>query len=81
VTGAVALALHTSAYLLVTSGVAWVVYIRLGLGLLRTARFNLDWLWAAALIVTRCARALDVVKSVSKAAVSPIWARSPLRGG
>ena len=30
---------------------AWVVYRKLGLGLLRTAWFNVDWLWAAALVV------------------------------
>jgi hypothetical protein len=28
------------------------VYRRLGLSLLRTAWFNLDWIWAAALVVT-----------------------------
>jgi hypothetical protein len=31
---------------------AWVVYRKLGLGLLRTAWFNVDWLWAGALVVT-----------------------------
>ena len=31
---------------------AWVVYRKLGLGLLRTAWFNLDWAWAAALVAT-----------------------------
>jgi len=31
---------------------AWVVYRKLGLSLLRTAWFNLDWVWAAALVVT-----------------------------
>ena len=36
----------------VTALVAWVVYRKLGLGLLRTAWFNLDWLWAGALVVT-----------------------------
>ena len=30
---------------------AWIVYRKLGLALLRTAWFNLDWLWAAALVV------------------------------
>jgi hypothetical protein len=28
------------------------VYRKLGLALLRTAWFNMDWLWAAALVVT-----------------------------
>ena len=31
---------------------AWVVYRKLGLAFLRTAWFNLDWLWAGALVVT-----------------------------
>jgi hypothetical protein len=32
--------------------IAWVVYRRFGLSLLRTAWFNLDWIWAGALVVT-----------------------------
>jgi hypothetical protein len=32
--------------------VAWIVYRKLGLALLRTAWFNVDWLWAVALVVT-----------------------------
>ena len=51
---ATALGVHTVAYLTVTTLVAWVVYRKLGLALLRTAWFNLDWLWAAALVVTGC---------------------------
>ena len=31
---------------------AWIVYRKLGLSLLRTAWFNMDWVWAAALVVT-----------------------------
>jgi hypothetical protein len=31
---------------------AWVVYWKLGLSLLRRAWFNLDWLWAGALVVS-----------------------------
>ena len=31
---------------------AWTVYRKLGLRLLRTAWFNLDWLWAGALVAT-----------------------------
>jgi hypothetical protein len=50
--GAIAVALHSLAYLAVTASIAWVVYRKLGLALLRTAWFNLDWLWAAALVVT-----------------------------
>ena len=51
---AAALGIHTLAYLSVTTLVAWVVYRKLGLAILRTAWFNLDWLWAAALVVTGC---------------------------
>src|SRR5215472_1959790 len=48
--GATALGAHTLAYLLVLALTAWIVYRKLGLALLRTAWFNLDWLWAAALV-------------------------------
>ena len=47
-----ALGVHTLAYLSVTALLAWVVYARVGLAILRTAWFNLDWLWAFALVVT-----------------------------
>ncbi|HEX6308403.1 MAG TPA: hypothetical protein VFZ69_09465 [Longimicrobiales bacterium] len=47
-----AAALHTASYLLVTGGIAVIVYERLGLKLLRTAWINLDVLWAIALIAT-----------------------------
>ena len=49
---AAAVGVHTLAYLLVMTLMAWAVYRRLGLRLLRTAWFNLDWLWAGALVVT-----------------------------
>jgi hypothetical protein len=49
---AMAVAIHTTAYFLVMTLAAWVVYRKLGLGLLRTAWFNLDWAWAAALVAT-----------------------------
>ena len=49
--GATALGVHTASYLAVMALAAWVVYKKLGLALLRTAWFNLDWLWAAALVV------------------------------
>jgi hypothetical protein len=42
---------HTLGYLTVTAAVALVVY-KLGLALLRKAWFNLDLVWAVALIVT-----------------------------
>ena len=47
-----AVAVHTLAYLTVMAGVAWVVYRKLGLALLRTAWINMDWLWAGALVIT-----------------------------
>jgi hypothetical protein len=43
---------HSAAYLLVTAVIAWVVYERLGLRLLRQAWFNLDVVWAVALATT-----------------------------
>ena len=49
---ALAVALHTLAYFAVMALAAWVVYRKLGLGLLRKAWFNVDWLWAGALVVT-----------------------------
>jgi hypothetical protein len=50
--GGLAVAIHTLAYFTAMALVAWVVYQRLGLSLLRTAWFNIDWIWAAALVVT-----------------------------
>jgi len=49
---AMAIGVHTMAYFVVMTLAAWVVYRKLGLSLLRTAWFNLDWVWAAALVVT-----------------------------
>jgi hypothetical protein len=49
---AFAVAVHTLAYLAVMVIVAWVVYRRLGLTLLRRAWLNMDWVWAGALVVT-----------------------------
>ena len=51
-TNAAAIGIHTLAYLLVMTLFAWTVYRKLGLRLLRTAWFNLDWIWAGALAVT-----------------------------
>jgi hypothetical protein len=51
-TDAMAVAAHTAAYLTVMALAAWVVYRKLGLGLLRRAWLNLDWVWAGALVVT-----------------------------
>jgi hypothetical protein len=51
-TSLMAIGVHTLAYLAVMTAVAWIVYWKLGLAILRTAWFNLDWLWAAALVLT-----------------------------
>jgi hypothetical protein len=48
--GILAVGMHTVGYLLVVGLVALVVYEKLGLALLRHAWFNLDLLWAAALV-------------------------------
>jgi hypothetical protein len=48
---AMAVGLHTLAYFTVMVMAALVVYYQLGLGLLRKAWFNVDWLWAGALVV------------------------------
>jgi hypothetical protein len=45
-------AVHGASYLLVTTFIAWIVFTRLGVGLLRRSWINLDIIWAAALIVT-----------------------------
>ena len=50
--GLVATGVHTIGYLAMTGAIAWVVYRKFGLALLRTAWFNLDVAWAAALLVT-----------------------------
>lgn len=46
----VVLAVHTVAMLVVMGGLALLVYDRLGLAVLRTARLNLDLTWALALV-------------------------------
>ena len=51
-TGLLATGVHTVGYLVVTGAIAWVVYAKLGLALLRRAWLNLDFVWAAALVVT-----------------------------
>jgi hypothetical protein len=51
-TGVAATLVHTVGYLSVTAIVALLVYRKFGLALLRKAWFNLDLVWAAALIVT-----------------------------
>jgi hypothetical protein len=54
----VATVVHTAGYLAVTGLVAWIVYWKLGLSLLRTAWFNLDLIWAVALVGTGAATVL-----------------------
>jgi len=56
--GVVATAVHTSGYLIVTAVIAWVVFHKLGVGLLRKAWINLDVIWAVALVATGTLTAL-----------------------
>jgi hypothetical protein len=53
-TGVLATLIHTAGYLVVTGLVAWLVYEKLGLSLLRKAWVNLDLVWAIALMATGC---------------------------
>jgi hypothetical protein len=46
------LAVHTMGYLVVTGAIAFVVYEKVGLEILRKAWVNLDLIWAVALIAT-----------------------------
>ena len=50
--GVMATVVHAMGYLAVTGIVAWVVYTKLGLALLRKAWINLHLIWAVALIVS-----------------------------
>jgi multisubunit Na+/H+ antiporter MnhC subunit len=50
--GMLATGIHTLAYLAVTGLLAWVVYRKFGLALLRKAWLNFDLVWAAALVAT-----------------------------
>jgi len=43
---------HGASYLLVTTVIAWIVFAKVGVGLLRRSWINLDVIWAGALIVT-----------------------------
>ena len=53
-TGIAATLIHTLGYLSVTALIALLVYRKFGLSLLRKGWFNLDLVWAVALIVTGC---------------------------
>jgi hypothetical protein len=50
--GLLATGVHTAGYLAVTGVIAWVVYRKVGLAILRKAWFNVDLVWAAVLVVT-----------------------------
>lgn len=50
--GFLAVAIHTFAYLLVTGAIAWIIYTKVGLAILRQAWFNVDRIWAISLILT-----------------------------
>jgi len=47
-----ATAVHTAAYLAVTGLIAWVVYSKFGLAVLRKAWLNFNLVWAVALVIT-----------------------------
>jgi len=49
---AAATLVHGAGYLAVTAAAAWLVFAKLGVGMLRKAWFNLDLIWAMALIAT-----------------------------
>jgi hypothetical protein len=51
-TAPIALLVHTLGYLLVTGAIAFVVYEKVGLEVLRKNWVNLDLIWAVALIIT-----------------------------
>jgi hypothetical protein len=50
--GLLATLVHGAGYLVVTALAAWIVFEKFGLGFLRNAWFNLDRLWAIALVLT-----------------------------
>lgn len=50
--GLVATAVHSTVYLAVMGILAWVVYCKFGLALLRKAWFNFNLVWGAALVAT-----------------------------
>jgi uncharacterized MAPEG superfamily protein len=50
--GLLATAVHGASYLFVTALIAWVVFTKFGVGLLRTTWINLDAVWAIALLMS-----------------------------
>jgi hypothetical protein len=57
--GMLATLLHTAAYLAASGAIAWLVYEKLGLHLLRRAWINVDVIWAVALIATAALTAVS----------------------
>lgn len=51
-TATIATLVHGAGYISVTAAAAWVVFTKVGVGILRRAWFNLDLVWAVALIAT-----------------------------
>lgn len=50
--GLLMVGVHTFGYLLTMTAVALVIYAKVGVGFLRTAWFNVDLIWAVALLLT-----------------------------
>jgi len=50
-TGSLMIAMHTLGYVVAMSAIAWIVYAKFGVSFIRSAWFNVDLVWAAALIV------------------------------
>ena len=57
-TAILATAVHATAYLLVAGPIAFLVFEKVGVGLLRKAWINLDLIWACALVVRGVANLL-----------------------
>jgi hypothetical protein len=53
--GALAVGVHAIGYILTIGAVAWIVYKKVGLGMLRRAWVNLDLVWGVALMITAAA--------------------------
>jgi hypothetical protein len=51
-TAVTATLVHGAGYLIMTAAVAWLVFAKVGVGVLRRAWFNVDVIWAIALIAT-----------------------------
>ena len=70
--GVSATLIHTLGYFTVTAGVALLVYQKFGLAMLRRSWFNLDLIWAIALVVTGIV-GVDGLKSVNSSPQLPNW--------